>query len=109
MKNLTRAQRKKAKKSFKVGDVITWGLGKISHVISGVTDRGVLVDVTSCAKDKTSNIDHWALRQPNGRYFLLVLYDHNTQGPGPRCRFRDPGVVSGPPRHSTDEPDKVKP
>lgn len=109
MKNLTRAERKKAMKQFNVGDVVTWGHGSISHRVVAVTERGVIVDVTACSKDERNHIDVWAVKQPDGRYFLLVLYDHNMQGPGPRCRFREHGVCSGPPRLSTDEPDKVKP
>lgn len=108
MKNLTRAQRKKAVKQFKVGDVVTWGNGCCSHRVVEVTERGVVVDVTSY-KDHDRFIDVWAAKQPDGRYFVLVLFDRNMQGPGPRCRFREHGVDRGPPRHSTDEPDKLKP
>ena len=109
MKNLTRAERKKAQKQFKVGDVVTWGSGTISHRVVAVTERGVVVDVTACSKDERNFVDVWAVRQADGSYHLLVLYDHNMQGSGPRCRFREHGVSSGPPRHSTDEPDKAKP
>lgn len=108
MKNLTRAQRKREMKRFKPGDIVTWGHGDISHRVISVTERGVLVDVTSCAADDSS-INYWALRQDDGSYALLVLFDHNVQGPGLRCRFRHRGVCSGPPRISTDEPDKRKP
>lgn len=109
MKNLTRAGRKKAKKRFKPGDVVTWGTGTVAHVIVDVTDRGVVVDVTSQDRPQ-SHIHSWAKKQPDGRYFLLVLFDSNTQGPGIRCRFQEHGVSSGPVWHAGDmEPDKVYP
>src|SRR6188474_2721607 len=101
MKNLKRAQRKAIKKHFKVGDVVTWGTGSVSHRVVVVTDRGVVVDVTS-----QSSPEAWASLQPDGRYFLLVLFDSNMQGSGPQCRFREHGVTAGPVRHSTEEPDK---
>lgn len=101
MKNLTRAQRKKAMKQFSVGDVVTWGTGSVSHRVVAVTDRGVVVDVTS-----QPTCESWSIKQGDGRYYLLVLFDSNMQGPGPQCRFREHGVCAGPVRHSTSEPDK---
>ena len=104
MKNLTRAQRKKAQKQFKVGDVVTWGGASCSHRVVEVTARGVVVDVTSHSGDDT--ICWWATKQPDGRYFMTVLYDSNMQGPGPRCRFREHAVTAGPVEHSGQEPDR---
>lgn len=106
MKNLTKAQRKKAMKSFKPGDVITWGEGEPiwSHRVVEVTERGLVIDVTACAPSD-QYIDVWAKRQPDGRYLMTVLYDKNMQGAGPQCRFQEHGVVAGPPRLSTDPPD----
>jgi hypothetical protein len=104
MKNLTRAQRKKAMKSFKVGDVVTWGHGITAHQVVEVCQKGVVVDVTSCDDDPL--IGCWARKQPDGRYFVTVLYDGNTQCTGIRCRFRKLGIDAGPPRHSDLEPDK---
>lgn len=105
MKNLTRAQRKKAMKAFKVGDVVTWGDGLCSHRVVEVTVRGVVVDVTS-EDTPGSQIWYWASKQPDGRYFLTVLYDSNMQGNGPRCMHREHAVCAGPVRHSDLEPDK---
>ena len=104
-KNLTRAQRKKAMREFKVGDVVTWGCGSVAHRVVEVNRRGCVVDVTSCAAYDT-HIDYWATKAPDGRYLLLVLFDRNMQGSGPRCRFREQGVVAGPVRHADIEPDK---
>jgi len=42
-----RAQRKKQLKKFAVGDLVTWGTGKKSHIIVEVTNLGVYVDATS--------------------------------------------------------------
>jgi len=105
VRNLTRAQRKKAQKEFEVGDVVTWGEGTIAHRVIDVNPRGVVVDVTSMmAHDPLTPF--WASKLPDGRWALLVLFDHNVQGPGPRCRYREHGVCSGPPRHTDMEPDK---
>lgn len=89
MKNLTRAQRKKAMKQFKIGDLVTWGSGVSAHRVVDVTDRGVIVDISTLGLD--------------GRYFLTVLYDKNMQGNGPRCRFREQNVQRGPIRHAVKE------
>jgi len=42
-----RAQRKKAAKTFKVGDSVTWGNGSVSHPVVEVSHNGVYVDATS--------------------------------------------------------------
>ncbi len=81
-RNFTRAQRKKARRSFHVGDVVTWGDGSWSHRVLEVQAFGVIVDATSAGF---------------GRYF--VAYDSNTRNgvyhhEGGQCV-----------RHSTDEPD----
>ena len=39
-----RAQRKKNKRKFKVGDIVTWGLGVSHHPVLEVHDEGVVVD-----------------------------------------------------------------
>jgi len=98
MKNLSRAQRKKAVKQFKPGDVVTWGTGATWHRVVEVTKRGVIVDVT-----EADNVGYFGVLQPDGRYFLLVLYDANIQGNTLRCRFREYGVSRGPVRHQTDK------
>jgi len=108
VRNLTRAQRKKAQRKFKVGDVVTFGIRTWAHRVVDVTPRGVVIDVTSC-KDIMPSIDWWARKQADGRYFMTVLYDHNTQGDGPCCRFAEQGVVSGPPEHTNMVPDKEYP
>lgn len=105
MKNLTRAQRKRARKQFAVGDVVTWGTGLISHRVVEVTDRGCVVDVTSCvARDPAAR--WWSVERPDGTYVLLVLFDSNMQRNGPRCMHREHGVVAGPVRHSDHPPDR---
>lgn len=86
-------------KQFRPGDLVTWGTASVAHHVVEVTKRGVVVDVTSLANDPRNMIDWWATKQPDGRYFLLVLFDSNMQGPGPRCRFREHGVCAGPIQH----------
>ena len=93
MRNLTRAERKKAKRSFKVGDVVTWGDGCISHVVIDVRDDGVVVDTTSV---------ELGMKHADGRYSLLVLYDGNIR----RYEGYFTATSKGPPRHSDAEPDK---
>jgi hypothetical protein len=66
-KNFTRAQRKKAKKTFKVGDVVTWGLGLISHRVIEVLEHGVKVDISK------SDL----ARYYGNTYF--VAFDHNAR------------------------------
>lgn len=92
MKNLKRAARLREMKRFKPGDWVTWGIEVCVHQVVEVNERGVVVDVTG-EKDA-----HWFARlTSDNRHVLTVLFDHNMQGPGPRCRFREPGVTSGPP------------
>lgn len=85
---MKRALRKKMHKTFKVGDVITWGNGDISHRIIEVCEHGVIVDSTSSnyglPKDKILT--------------LYVTFDKNNKNVSGR----------GPIRHSDDEPDKWK-
>lgn len=42
-----RAQRKKLSRRFHVGDLVTWGNGRISHAVTRVTPHGVYVDASS--------------------------------------------------------------
>ncbi len=105
MRNLTRAQRKKAMRQFKVGDVVTFGRGTYAYRVVEVSREGVVIDVTAC-KDVMKHIDIWARPQPDGKYFMTVLFDHNVQGSGPRCIYGRHGVTSGPPVHTDMEPDK---
>ena len=107
MKNLTRAQRKKAMRQFKPGDVVTWGTGTIAHRVVEVTREGVVIDVTS-QKDADGTW-YWSRELPDGRRVMTVLFDHNIQNHGPRCRFATPSVTQGPPRHTDMEPDKEYP
>lgn len=44
MKNLRRAERKKWAKRFRPGQLVTWGLGRVAHVVLEVNLRGVVVD-----------------------------------------------------------------
>lgn len=104
-KNLTRAERKKAVKKFKAGDVVTWGNGATAHRVVEVDRRGCVIDVTSCAATEP-HIDWWTTRSADGRYLLLVLFDRNMQGNGPRCQHRERGVCAGPVRHTDIEPDR---
>lgn len=90
-KNFTRAQRKKAKKSFKVGDVVTWGLGLISHRVVEVLEHGVKVDISKSELAKSYG----------DTYF--VAFDHNARN-GTFHAEGGKGV-----RHSSDLPDVKKP
>lgn len=84
---------------------MTWGSGHVSHRVVEVTDRGCVVDVTSCVtRDPTAS--WWAAARPDGTYVLLVLFDSNMQGNGPRCTHRERGVTAGPVRHSDLPPDR---
>jgi|SRR5579863_5073241 len=93
MKNLTRAERKKAQRQFKVGDIVTWGDGFIAHRVVEVRVEGVVVDVTS-----QTDAHFFADPQPDGRFFLLVSFDRNHRARSGR----------GPVRHSDMEPDKLR-
>lgn len=42
-----RAVRKKLQKSFKAGDVVTWGEGVLAHRVLEVEDNAVIVDASS--------------------------------------------------------------
>lgn len=42
-----RAIRKKLRKSYKIGEVVTWGLGVWAHRIIEVEDNAVVVDATA--------------------------------------------------------------
>ena len=44
---MKRAQKKKLHKQFKVGDVVTWGIGRVAHRIIEMMDNGVVVDAAS--------------------------------------------------------------
>jgi hypothetical protein len=79
---MNRAELKKLRHAFKAGDIITWGLGRISHRVLEVRMDGVVVDATSAGFGK-----------------LFVSFDKNNRDPNGR----------GPIRHSTDEPDKKRP
>lgn len=93
MKNLTRAERKKARRSFKVGDVVTWGDGCISHVVVEVKTEGLVVDTSSGT---------FGAIQPDGRRHMLVLFDRNMR----ISEGYHTATSKGPPRHSENEPDK---
>lgn len=63
MKNFTRAELKKARKSFKVGDLVTWGHGLVSCRVLEVRTRGVIVGP-----------------QPDGKFPRhFVAYDGNVR------------------------------
>ena len=62
--NFTRAQLKKARKSFKVGDLVTWGYGAVSCRVLEVRSRGVIVDAQIDGKPRR----------------LFVAYDGNVRG-----------------------------
>ncbi len=74
---MKRALRKKLRRKFKVGDVITWGRGVVSHRILKVLEHGVVVDATMA-----------------GFGHLYVAYDKNNTNPSGR----------GPIRHSDAKP-----
>jgi hypothetical protein len=97
VKNLTRAQRKKAIHKFKIGDVVTWGWSHIAHRVVEVTHRGVVVDVTELLVEE--GLQHWARQRADGRWVLLVLFDHNTK----RAEL---GTTCGPPVICDREPDR---
>lgn len=79
---MKRAERKRLKKTYKVGDLITWGSGELSHRVVEVQEHGVIVDVTG-----TEGAEIWAKRQKDGRhYHLFVAFDRNNRsrsGRGP--------------------------
>jgi hypothetical protein len=64
-----RAERKKLKKKFQVGDIVTWGREAIAHRVLEVRDDGLVVDATA-----------------HGFGHLFVAYDGNNRdraGRGP--------------------------
>lgn len=94
-RNATRAERKKAQRIFKVGDVVTWGTGVVAHRVVRVAPEGLYVDVTS-----EEGASQYASRQPDGSYWLLVLYDGNMR----RLDAYKAGASRGPPRHTDAVP-----
>lgn len=74
---MKRAERKKLRKQFKVGDVVTWGTGAVAHYVVEVKETGVVVDATSV-----------------GYGMLFVSYDENNRDRSGR----------GPVRHSRMKP-----
>ena len=76
-----KAESKKLQKQFKVGDRVTWGNGSRSHLVVAILANGVVVDVSS-----EEHARHFAVKQPDGRYFLLVTFtknNRNKSGRGP--------------------------
>lgn len=82
-----RAIRKRMRRKFRVGDVVTWGHGFIAHRVIAVHADGVVVDTTSVGIGRLDD---------EGRRVMLIEF-----APGSRS-YRCPG----PPRHSDLEPDK---
>lgn len=80
-----RATRKKMRPKFKVGDVVTWDLGLVSHRVIEVRKDGVVVDSTSASYGKIKN----------GRRYMLIAFAPASKSK--RC--------PGPPRHSKLKPD----
>jgi hypothetical protein len=103
MKNLKRAAKKRESKKFHIGDYVTWGNCSKWYKVVAVSEKGVTVDVTG-----EENAENWAIKQHDGRFFALILYDRNLQGLGPRCRFRDPGLMRGPPIKIDPEEETLK-
>lgn len=62
MKNITRAQRKKLHRTFKVDDLVTWGGGLYDCRVLEVQQNGLIVDATA---------------QGFPRHF--VAFDHNVR------------------------------
>jgi hypothetical protein len=78
---MRRSDRKKLRKTFKIGDSVTWGCGAVARTVVEVRAHGVVVDVT---EDKDA--EWFAARQPDGRLFLFVSFDRNNRnrsGRGP--------------------------
>ena len=73
-----RAIRKRLRRKFRAGDLVTWGLGLVWHPVLRVERLGVVVDTTSSGVG----------RQEDGRLVMLIEF-----APGSRSR-RCPG----PPR-----------
>lgn len=47
MKNFRSAELRKWRAKFKVGDLVTWGNGSISHSVVEIRHHGVVVDASS--------------------------------------------------------------
>ncbi len=89
---MKRTERAKIAEQFKVGDVVTWGRGVCSHIVTEVTPIGVFVDVTF-HKD---SIYYATKRTDDDRILLFVSFDKNN-----RCKSG-----RGPISISNLEPDK---
>lgn len=97
---MKRAERKKARKQFHVGDVITWELGICAHRIVEVHDTGVTIDVTSHSGGSPgTDARYYGDIQPDGKIFFFVAFDKNNRQHGGR----------GPIVHTDMEPDKDYP
>jgi len=82
------AIRKKMRRQFKTGDVITWGTGAVAHSVIDVVELGVVVDSTSSG---------FGRRLRDGRLTLLIEFAPGSKSK--RCH--------GPPRHSSLKPDQI--
>ena len=76
-----RAERKRLRRKFKVGDLVTWGAGRVAHPVIDVTALGVVVDSTA------SGFGH---ADRHGRLTMLIEFapgsrSHHSPGP-PRLR-----------------------
>lgn len=75
-----KAERKRLRKMFAVGQRITWGSGAVSHSIVEVRDDGLLVDVS----DEPNTQDVRGVTQSaDGRLLQLVTWDSYDRGNGP--------------------------
>ncbi len=90
--SVQRAERKKWQKTFKVGDLVTWGNGMAEHPVVEVCETGVKVDVTY-----EQNADHFGKKQPDGRIFLFVSYDANNRNRSGRGPIRLAKMVPAKP------------
>ena len=87
---MKRSVRKRLKKQYKAGDLVTWGSGASSHRVVEVQEHGVVVDVTG-----VEGAGQWAERQKDGGHHLYVSFDRNNRSRSGR----------GPIRHAcTSEP-----
>lgn len=82
---MTRAEKKRERKRFKPGDVVTWGERVVSHRVLEVRADGLIVDASS--------------QGPRfARYF--VAFDGNAR--------RADNIGRGPIEHSSEPPDVVR-
>ena len=72
-----RANIKKLRKQFHVGDRVTWGREVSSHVVVAADDTGVTVDVS---RERDAHV--WGVAQPDGRFFHRVPF-HSDRGVPP--------------------------